>query len=96
MAEPRGNVAGAHQEHQVKFYGLSTCIWCRKTRQFLEDENVAFDFVYVDLLEGDEREAVKDEIREWNPRVSFPTIVIDGAQCVIGFKTDELKQVLGL
>lgn len=96
MAEARGNVTGVHQEHQVKFYGLSTCIWCRKTRQFLEDEGVAFDFVYVDLLEGDEREAIKDEIREWNPRVSFPTIVIDGAQCMIGFKTDELKQVLEL
>ena len=96
MAETRGSVTGVHQEHKIKFYGLSTCIWCRKTRQFLEDESVAFDFVYVDLLEGDERETVKDEIREWNPRVSFPTIVIDGTQCVIGFKTDELKQVLGL
>jgi len=39
---------------------------------------------------------VKDEIRPWNPRVSFPTIVIDDAECVIGFKTDELKQVLEL
>lgn len=96
MTEPKGSVTGDHQEHQVKFYGLSTCIWCRKTRQFLEDEGVAFDFVYVDLLEGDERDAVKDEIRPWNPRVSFPTTVIDGTECVIGFKTDELKQVLGL
>jgi len=69
MAEPRGSVAGIHQEHQVKFYGLSTCIWCRKTRQFLEDEKVAFDFVYVDLLQGDEREAVKDEIQKWNPHL---------------------------
>ncbi|HOT91355.1 MAG TPA: glutaredoxin family protein [Anaerolineae bacterium] len=96
MAEPRGSVAGIHQEHQVKFYGLSTCIWCRKTRQFLEDEKVAFDFVYVDLLQGDEREAVKDEIQKWNPHLSFPTIVIDEATCVVGFKTDELKEALGL
>ncbi len=96
MVESRGSMPGAHQKHLVKFYGLSTCIWCRKTRQFLEDESVAFDFVYVDLLESDERESVKDEIRKWNPRVSFPTVVIDDAQCVIGFKADELKQVLGL
>ncbi len=96
MAEPRGSVTGVHQDHQVKFYGLSTCIWCRKTRQFLEDEQVAFDFIYVDLLEGDERDAVKDEIRAWNPRVSFPTTVIDEAECVIGFKADELKRVLEL
>jgi len=96
MTESRGSVTGTHQEHQVKFYGLSTCIWCRKTRQFLEEEHVAFDFVYVDLLEGDERDAVKDEIREWNPRVSFPTIVIDSAACVTGFKTDELRKALDL
>ncbi len=96
MAEPRGSVSGIHQEHRVKFYGLSTCIWCRKTRQFLEDEKVAFDFVYVDLLQGDEREAVKDEIQKWNPRLSFPTIVIDETTCVVGFKTDELKEALGL
>lgn len=96
MTEAKGSVTGVHQEHQVKFYGLSTCIWCRKTREFLEEEEVAFDFVYVDLLQGDERDATKDEIRPWNQRVSFPTIVIDDAECVIGFKTDELKQVLGL
>jgi len=38
MTEAKGSVTGAHQEHQVKFYGLSTCIWCRKTREFLEEE----------------------------------------------------------
>ena len=45
MAETKGSVAGTHQEHQVKFYGLSTCIWCRKTRQFL-DWNMVFGFQY--------------------------------------------------
>jgi glutaredoxin-like protein NrdH len=96
MAEQRGSMSGVHQEHQVMLYALSTCIWCRKTRQFLEDESVAFDFIYVDLLEGDEREAVKGDISEWNPRVSFPTIVIDNEECVIGYKTDALRQALDL
>jgi len=96
MTEARGSVAGTHNEHQVKFYGISTCIWCRKTRMFLEENSVAFDFVYVDLLEGDEREAVKDEVREWNPRASFPTVVIDSKGCVIGYKADQIKELLGL
>jgi len=96
MTEPRGSVTGTHNEHQVKFYGISTCIWCRKTRMFLEENSVTFDFVYVDLLAGDEREAVKDEVREWNPRASFPTIVVDDKDCVIGYKTDQIKELLGL
>ena len=96
MAEPRGSMPGVHQEHQVTLYALSTCIWCRKTREFLEEAQVAFNFVYVDLLEGDEREEAKDQIREWNSRVSFPTTVIDSEECVVGYKADALSKVLGL
>jgi glutaredoxin-like protein NrdH len=96
MPDPRGSVSGPRAEHQVTFYGLSTCIWCRKTRTFLEEQGVAFDFVYVDLIHGQEREEVTTKIRHWNPAVSFPTIVINGEQSVIGFKPDALKEALGL
>jgi len=96
MAEPRGSVPGPHDEHQVIFYGLSTCIWCRKTRKFLEEQDVKFDYVYVDLIHGQEREDVKEQVRQWNPAVSFPTIVIDNERSVKGYKTEELKEALGL
>jgi glutaredoxin-like protein NrdH len=96
MPPSSGTVPGSHAEHQVMFYGLSTCIWCRKTRQFLEDQGVTFDYVYVDLIHGQEREEVKERVRKWNPSVSFPTIVIDDSECVVGYKPDKLKEVLGL
>jgi glutaredoxin-like protein NrdH len=96
MAEPKGSVPGSHDEHQVSFYGISTCIWCRKTRKFLEEHDVAFDFVYVDLVHGQEREDVKEQVRQWNPSVSFPTIVIDNERSVRGYKPEELKEILGL
>jgi glutaredoxin-like protein NrdH len=96
MPESRGSVPGTHDKHQITFYGLSTCIWCRKTRQFLEDQGVKFDFVYVDLIHGQEREEIKEIVRRWNSAVSFPTIVVDDEQAVVGFKTDKLKEVLEL
>jgi glutaredoxin len=96
MPESRGSVSGPHDKHQVTFYGLSTCIWCRKTRQFLEDQGVKFDFVYVDLTHGQEREEIKKIVRRWNSAVSFPTTVVDDEQAVVGFKTDKLKEVLEL
>ena len=96
MSDSRGSVEGIHTTHSVKLYALSTCIWCRKTRQMLEDEEVAFDFVYLDLVGADERDAAKEEVRKWNPRISFPTVVIDDATCIVGFKPEELKGALGL
>ena len=96
MAQSKGVVAGTNSEHEVRFYGISTCVWCKKTRQWLEDHDVAFEFTYIDLISGEEKDAVLAIVQEWNPRQSFPTIVIDGASCVVGFRPDEIKEALGL
>lgn len=96
MTDKKGYVPGARSNHAVTFYGLSTCIWCRKTRQFLEEQGVAFDYIYVDLLEGQEQEEAKRQVRQWNPAISFPTIVIDGTQCIVGYNPQKLKKALGL
>ena len=81
---------------KVMLYALSTCGWCKKTRSFLDDNGVKYDYVYVDLLKGEEREKVLEEVSRWNPRRSFPTVVIDDTQSVAGFKEDRLREVLGL
>lgn len=94
--DAKGSVPGTRNRHQVLFYGLSTCIWCKRTRQFLESNDVAFDFVYVDLLSGAEREAVVEQVRRWNPTVSFPTLVIDGRRAIIGYRPEEIQEALGL
>ena len=96
MSETKGHVEGSHDSRRTMFYGLSTCIWCRRTRQFLEDQNVEFDFVYVDKLQGEEREEAIEQIRGWNKAVSFPTIVIDDKECVVGYKPEQIKKALGL
>lgn len=96
MAEPRGHIDGAHDNHKVLLYALSTCIWCRKTRQLLEDEGVTFDYVYVDLVDSDEREAARTHIRQFSDRTSFPAIIFDDNDCIIGYKPDAIKERLGL
>jgi glutaredoxin len=96
MAKARGSVEGANSTKQVTFYGLSTCVWCKRTRQLLEDNDVAFDFIYVDLLRGTERKEAIEQVREWNRAGSFPTLVVDGKQSVVGFKPDQIKEALGL
>ena len=96
MSEIQGTVPGEKDQVTVKFYGLSTCIWCKRTRQFLEREGIAFDYFYVDKLKGQEREDIIEEVRCWNTAVSFPTLVIGKDQCVVGYKPEQIKEKLGL
>lgn len=82
-------------KHDVVFYGLSTCIHCRKAKDFLEEKNVRFELNYVDLADGEERSKLLARVREFNPDISFPTIVVDGSICIVGFKPDALTEALG-
>ncbi|MBN1956183.1 MAG: glutaredoxin family protein [Anaerolineae bacterium] len=94
MPQSRGRVSGSRNEHSITFYGLSTCVWCRRTRQLLEEQDVQFDFVYVDLLQGAAKEEAVEQVRRWNPAVSFPTVVIDEATCIVGYRPDEIEEAL--
>ena len=80
--------------HNVMLYTLSTCIWCKKAKKLLERLGTPYEFINVDELSGsDKAEAVK-ELGKFNPRCTFPTMVIDNKNCIVGFKEDQIKKVL--
>lgn len=93
------NMVMQHVEGQDKgklvLFALSTCGWCKKTRELIEDLDANYDYVYVDLLQGKEREEVVEMVKKWNPQVSFPTLVINDEKCIIGFKEEEIKEAIG-
>jgi glutaredoxin len=81
---------------KIILYALSTCGWCRKTKEFLTSLGVEFSYVFVDLLEEQEKDEVMEYVIKWNPRRSFPTIVINDEKCIVGYKEDQIKEALGL
>jgi len=79
----------------VKMYTLSTCSHCKATKKFLDSCAVQYKFTDVDLLDGEERIAILEDIRQWNPKCTFPTI-ITGDTVVIGYREDDIREALGL
>ena len=79
----------------VKMYTLSTCSHCKATKKYLDDCKVKYEATDVDLLDVEERAAILEDVKKWNPRCSFPTIII-GEKVIIGYREDEIKEALGL
>lgn len=79
----------------IRLYTLSTCSHCKATKKFLNDCHVEYEFTDVDLLQGRERKDILKEVKDINPRLTFPTIII-GNHVIVGFKEDELREALGL
>ena len=80
----------------IKLFALSTCIWCKKTKDLLNKIGCQYEYIYVDQLNETDREIAMKQIRKWNPRSSFPTVVINNKICIIGFKEDEIKEALNI
>jgi len=81
---------------KLMLYALSTCIWCRKTKQLLTDLGVEYDYLFVDLLQGQEKEQAIAMVTKWNPDCSFPTLVVNDSKCIVGFKEKEIREALNL
>lgn len=79
----------------VKIYSLSTCSHCRAAKKFLGDCAIKYEFIDVDLLDREERMAILEDVKRFNPRCSFPTIVI-GEKVVVGYREDQIREALGL
>ncbi len=83
------------QEKEVKMFTLSTCSHCKATKKFLDECKVKYSFVDVDLLDKEEKKAILEDVKKYNPRCSYPTIII-GDEVIVGFKEKQIKKALGI
>jgi len=77
----------------IILYALSTCVWCKRTKRLLNELGIAYDYIFVDLLNGDEKDYAKKQMEKWNPRGSFPTIVIGNKKCIVGYDVEKIKEL---
>ncbi|MGZ4850726.1 MAG: glutaredoxin family protein [Candidatus Bathyarchaeia archaeon] len=89
-------VSGKKNDHKVTLYALSTCVWCKLTKQFLNENGIEYEFIDVDMLEDDEKTKAHETITSKGGMLSYPTIIVDDRVVITGFRKDKLKEVLGV
>jgi len=88
-------VSGERNERKVKVFTISTCGWCKKVKNFLAEQDVEYEYIDIDQVEGEKKKKVRDELKKYNSKMSCPTLVIDeGEKIIIGFKKDEIREAL--
>ena len=83
------------KENPVTIYSLSTCSHCKSVKKLMDECTVKYEFVDVDRLKGEERKAILADVKKFNPRCSFPTVII-GDTVIVGYKEEKIKEALGL
>ena len=78
----------------ILLFALSTCGWCKKVKDLLDELNVEYDYVYADLTQGEERNKIVSQLKNYNSKISFPTLIINETNVIVGYNPDEIKELL--
>jgi glutaredoxin len=89
-------VEGEDKRHKVLLYTISTCAWCKKTKKFLKEKGVHYEYIDVDLCTQEEREKIREKVIRKAGRSSYPTIIIDDEKVIVGFHEDQIEKDLDL
>ena len=75
---------------EVKVYSTPECPWCKRVKQFLEDNGIK----YQDFNVAEDKTA-REEMITKSHQLAVPTILING-EVIVGFNETLLKEKLGL
>lgn len=89
-------VKGKKKENKVFLYTLSTCGWCKMTKQYLKDNDIAYEYLDVDKCSKAEQQEAIEDLKRRNAPVSFPAIIINDKTIISGFKKDAIAEALGI
>ena len=87
-------VPGEKKKHKVLLYALSTCIWCKRTKAFLKDSGVEYEYVDVDLCTKEDMNKIRRDILERGGSLAFPVTIIDDKKIITGYRVDDLREAL--
>lgn len=79
---------------KVSMYTLSTCPWCRKTKQFFTERDIPFEYIDYDLADETTQQRILRELDEAGAS-GFPFVKI-GNNIVEGYRPDRYAELLGL
>jgi glutaredoxin-like protein NrdH len=80
-------------QKRVRMYTLSTCSHCKAAKKWMNDHGIEYDYTDVDLLTGQERTDMINEVRSYNSNCTFPTILI-GDEVIVGNDEEKLRKAL--
>lgn len=79
----------------IELFTLSTCPYCKATKEFLNENGVEYKFVDIDTQSIPDAKEIEAEVLKYNPDDSYPTIVINnGEQVIVGFQRDKLQKLV--
>jgi len=85
---------GNAEEDNIIIFTLSTCMWCKKCKRFLEEKNVKYKYIDVDRIDPKDKAKIIEYLRSnYGSRVSYPFFICDKGH-VVGYDPNKYMELL--
>ena len=89
-------VEGSNSKNKVMLYTLSTCGWCKKTKELLIENKVKYEYIDLDKCSKEDQKTAVDQLKERKLPVAFPIMKVNDTKVIQGYKKDQIVEALGL
>ena len=81
-------------EKNILIFTLSTCMWCKKCKRFLNEKNMKYRYVDVDKIPYDDKKKLLDYLKSnYQSRISYPFLICEKGH-VVGYNPNEYMELL--
>ena len=89
-------VEGSNSKNKIMLYTLSTCGWCKKLKELLNENKIQYEYIDLDKCSKEDQKTAVDQLKERKLPVAFPITIINDEKVIQGFKKDQIIEALGL
>ena len=88
-------VEGQISSQEISIFTLSTCMWCKKAKNWLIERGIKYHYVDVDKIDPSEKSKVLTYLREnYKPdRISYPFFICDD-EFVVGYDPTKYEKLI--
>ncbi|MHA1804321.1 MAG: glutaredoxin family protein [Promethearchaeota archaeon] len=89
------NVEGEHDKREITIFTLSTCMWCKKCKRWLNERNIKYRYVDVDKIDhSDKRQIINYLGEKFQSRISYPFMICDDKELVVGYDPSRYEELM--
>ncbi len=87
-------IEGGKEGRDITLLTLSTCMWCKKCKRWLNERDVKYRYVDVDKIPREEKSKILDFLKEtYNSRISYPFMICDEDH-VVGYDPGKYEKLM--
>ena len=81
-------------EENILIFTLTTCMWCKKCKRFLEERKLKYRYIDVDKIERQDKSKILDYLKStYDTRISYPFLVCKSGH-VVGYNPNKYEELL--